>query len=69
MNDRIWMLANLTDEQLNKVQEAERTLGAEYILVFQPASMQVAELDESQVECLQGLEQDLGMTTVAYKHS
>lgn len=69
MNDKVWILAKLTQDQLQLVQEAERTLGPFQVLVFQPADLDIAGLTESQVECLQGLEKDLGMTVVAYKKS
>jgi len=69
MNDKIWILAKLTQDQLKLVQEAEQTLGPFHVLVFQPADLDVAGLDESQVECLHGLEKSLGMTIVAYKKS
>jgi hypothetical protein len=66
MEDKIWMLANLTDDQLKLVREAEQTLGSINVLVFRPAGLKVAGLSESQIECLQGLEKKLGMTVVAY---
>lgn len=72
MSDKIWTLAELTDDQLKLVKEAERTLGTDYLLAFQPheldeAGLEPASLDRSQVECLEGLEQSLNMTVVAYK--
>ena len=66
MDSNIWMLANLTDDQLKLVREAEQTLGSINVLVFRPADLKVAGLNESQIECLQGLEKKLGMMVVAY---
>lgn len=66
MDNKIWMLANLTDDQLKLVREAEQTLGSISVLVFRPADLKVAGLNESQIECLQGLEKKLGMMVVAY---
>lgn len=67
MDHHVWMLANLTDDQLKLVREAEQTLGPVRVLVFRPADLQVAGLNESQIECLQGLEKGLGLTVVAYQ--
>ena len=68
MNDKIWILAKLTDGQLRLVKEAEQTLGSIQVLVFQPGDLKVAGLNESQIECLQGLEKNLGgLTIVAYQ--
>jgi hypothetical protein len=79
MNDRTWQLADLDERQLDLVREAERTLDADYVLVFRPVSdrppsavnlagdLQPAALDDSQLECLQGLEQRLRAVTVAYQ--
>jgi hypothetical protein len=66
MDNKIWMLANLTDDQLKLVREAEQTLGSINVLVFRPADLKVAGLNGSQIECLQGLEKQLGMMVVAY---
>ena len=73
-----WTWANLTDVQRQQVAEAENTLGAEYLLVYQPGQqmtsqsvessggLQVAALNPSQLECLQGLENQLQAVVVAY---
>ncbi|HLB46408.1 MAG TPA: hypothetical protein VJL59_05215 [Anaerolineales bacterium] len=68
MNDKIWILARLADDQLRLVREAEQTLGSIQVLVFQPGDLTVAGLNESQIECLHGLEKSLGgLTVVAYQ--
>ncbi len=68
MAGKLYVLANLTDEQLNEVKEAEQTLvpGIE-ILAYKAADADVARLNPSQLECLQGLEQKLGLTLVVYR--
>ena len=68
MAERIYVLADLSEEQLRMVREGEQTLDpAVTILAFKPAESRVADLNGSQVECLQGLEQKLGLTLVAYR--
>ncbi len=67
MDNKIWVFANLTDQQLEMLKEAERTLGSLNILALQPVESKVANLTESQIECLQGLEHNLGLTLVAYQ--
>jgi len=75
-----WAWANLTNPQLQHVAEAENTLGADYLLVYQPdrsltspavgslsGGLQIASLTPSQVECLQGLESQLQAVVVAYR--
>ena len=73
-----WTWANLSDDQLRLIAEAERSLGAEYLLVYQPTDhssravearvrdLAAAPLNESQLECLSGLESQLGAVVVAY---
>jgi hypothetical protein len=75
-----WMWANLTHEQLDLLTEAEQTLGTDVLIAFQAGNqpvvqdsalltggLQVADLNESQLECLQGLEQKLSSVVVAYQ--
>ncbi len=62
-----WTLANLTDEQLGKLKDAEQTLGPFNLLAYQPLPVNAAQLTASQMECLQGLEKILGLTIVAYQ--
>lgn len=68
MAGKLYVLANLNNEQLEQVKEAERTLIPDIeILAFKSADSEVARLNPSQLECLQGLEQKLGLTLVAYR--
>ncbi len=80
MADRSWNWAKLSDEQLRLLKDAERTLGADILLAFQSGgeagntdrqlpSLQAADLNESQVECLRGTEDRLASVVVAYKHA
>jgi len=75
-----WTWAELNDDQMKLVTEAEGTLGADYLLAYRPSEqetprsvrfalleLQAAGLDESQVECLNGLESRLNAVIVAYK--
>lgn len=77
-----WNWADLTEQQVEMLQEAERTLGAEILIAFQRSSrpnvwsgwfsrsgLTVAPLNDSQLECLQGLEQKMGSVVVAYQQS
>ncbi len=79
MNSK-WNWANLTQDQLDRIAEAEKTLGGNVsiLLAYQPGErgyrpdmapteQPVAPLTESQVECLQGLEKQLGAVVVAYQ--
>ena len=72
-----WNWAELTDDQMAKVATAEQTLGADYLLVYQPAgaggtatapALRPAPLTESQLECLAGLETQLQAVVVAYSN-
>lgn len=80
MGNNSWTWAELSSEQLALVREAEQTLGADYLVVLQEAGeaadgvdepavddIQIASLTESQLECLQGLEQQLGAMILAYQ--
>jgi len=74
-----WTFCDLQDEQLDLVKEAERTLSTDVVLAFRPADdgplhdgdrapgVQPATLDESQLECLQGLESRFDAVLVAYR--
>ena len=71
-----WTWATLNQEQLQRVEIAEQTLGADILLVYQPdrqvagatqpQGLQLAPLTESQLECLHGLETQLQAVVVAY---
>lgn len=76
-----WTFANLNDEQLDLIHEGESTLGADYLVVYQQdektppgyvelflEGLRAAPLDDSQLECLVGLEERLQAVVVAYKN-
>ncbi len=80
MTTQTWRWAELTPEQQMLLDEAERTLGTDYLLVYQsseppeanrleslPSDLPVARLNESQLECLRGLESRLQAVVVAYQ--
>jgi hypothetical protein len=80
MMDNGWKWARLDRERLALIREAEETLGSDILLAYQPGDqqavqgesiarmqIQVAPLDESQLECLQGLEEKISAVVVAYQ--
>jgi len=75
-----WTWADLNAQQMKLMAEAEATLGADYLLAYRPAEeetprsvrfalleLQAAGLNESQLECLAGLESQVGAVIVAYQ--
>ena len=76
MNDTAWYWARLDRQGIALVQETEATLGADIVLAYGqggPAAdasilkgFEPATLSESELECLQGVEQKLGIVAVAY---
>lgn len=77
-----WSWAALNREQLGILQEAEQSLGADILLAYQEESqpqaqapaltemgLHVAALNESQLECLQGLEQMVNAVVIAYQQN
>jgi hypothetical protein len=75
-----WTLADLAPEQVALLDDAERTLDTDIVLAFRPTTwgtvdadtlaeddLHPAELDEVQLECLQGLEAMVGSVLVAYR--
>ncbi|MCC7446298.1 MAG: hypothetical protein IT324_02730 [Anaerolineae bacterium] len=75
-----WNWANLTQDQLDRIAEAEATLGSNVsiLMAYQPdprgyredmapVEQPIAPLTESQIECLRGLEQQLGTVIIAYQ--
>jgi hypothetical protein len=75
-----WKWARLDRERLELIREAEQTLGSDILLAYQPdeqasvqvenisqMQIQIASLNESQMECLQGLEAQVGAVVVAYQ--
>jgi hypothetical protein len=79
MADAIWTWARLDARGLELVEEAERALGADFVVAYAvgdprtslPAMLplKAATLDEGQLERLRGLEADLGVIAVAYRQS
>lgn len=80
MADQDWTWAELSQDKLQMLMEAEQTLGADILLAYQPARqgmdpgkviersrLSVASLNESQIECLQGMEEKLGTVVIAYR--
>lgn len=79
MANEQWTWANLDDERLRMLKEAEGTLGMDLLLAYQQdhqpevqggrlsqSGLRVAPLDESQVDCLKGLETKVQAVVVAY---
>ena len=77
MADNGWTWATLSKTQLDKIAEAERTLGTDYLLAYRAEAgaragsvaalgLKAAALNESQAECLRGLETQVGTVLVAY---
>ena len=79
MAEAIWTWAQLDERALALVDEAERTLGADYVVVYRegewgrdiPAHVGLppAPLDASQLECLQGFEGAIEGVAVAYRRA
>jgi hypothetical protein len=79
MADSTWKWASLDAKGVELVQEAERTIGADIVLVYAEggpradgrlwAGLKPAPLDDSQLECLQGTERMLGAVAVAYQRA
>lgn len=77
-----WSWAALNREQLGILREAEQSLGADILLAYQEESqpqaqapaltemgLHLAALNESQLECLQGLEQMVNAVVIAYQQN
>jgi len=74
-----WRWADLSEDQLQRVATAEQTLGADFLLAYQPdpqaasaappQGLQLAPLTESQLECLHGLETQIHAVLVAYSQA
>jgi hypothetical protein len=74
-----WNFADLEPEQVALVVEAERTLGTDLVMAYEPSAwgtvdpesigerLDPAELETSQLEYLQGLERKVGGVLVAYR--
>jgi hypothetical protein len=77
-----WSYATLGPEQLELVELAERTLDTDVVMVYRPSAwgtvdpevvtadgLRPVELEPTQLECLQGLEQRVGGVMVAYRRA
>lgn len=77
-----WTWANLSKEQLGMLEQAEQTLGSDILIAYQDTSrvgigtgwvsrsgLQVASLNDSQLECLQGLEMQVQAVVIAYQRA
>lgn len=74
-----WSFADLEPDALALVAEAERTLDTDVVLAYAPSAwgtvdpdaighdLHPVDLEESQLECLQGLERMVGGVLVAYR--
>ncbi len=70
-----YALANLTADQERLLKEAEATLGGGILLAYSqgdgagraPAGIAYSDLTASQVECLEGLEGQLGLVVLAVR--
>ncbi len=70
-----YALASLTSEQERLLQEAESTLGGGILLAYSesgggeggPSGVAYSDLTASQVECLEGLEKQLGLVVLAVR--
>lgn len=69
MQQAIWTLADLTPEQDRLLKEAEAALGGGVLLAFEQGHETASELTPSQLECLKGLEDKLGLVLVAIRPS
>ena len=67
MQQAIWTLASLTPEQERMLKEAEGTLNSGVLLAFERREVIPTQLAPSQLECLVGLEQRLGVVIVALR--
>lgn len=61
----IFALKKLSPDQERLLKEAEESLGGGILLAYSDEQLQPADLDASQIEYLQGLEEKLGMTILA----
>ena len=77
MTETTWTWADLDERSLALVAEAERTLHADFVLVYRPGEdefdvpaaidLPPTSLDDTELECLQGLERMVGGVAVAYR--
>ncbi len=61
----VYTLKHLTPDQERLLKEAEGSLGGGVLLAFSDEQVRPTDLNDSQIECLKGLEEKLGMTVLA----
>jgi hypothetical protein len=77
-----WDWAELNSAQLSMLLEGEQSLGADILLAYQQAgagavqadqfsqnNLRLAALNDSQLECLQGLEKNMQAVVIAYQQA
>lgn len=79
MTEATWSWAELDEDQLELVDEAERELGADFVLAYRPGppgivpaalgGVEPSPLDAAMIDRLRGLEQELGTVVVAYRRA
>jgi len=79
MNDSAWHWARLDRNGIALVQETEAALGADIVLAYGPGGpvadpsiltgLEPVALNESQLDCLRGVESKLGIVAVAYSRA
>ena len=67
MANGVFTLKHLTPDQEQMLKEAEDSLGGGVLLAYSDEQVRPTDLDESQIECLQGLEEKLGATIIAVR--
>jgi hypothetical protein len=80
MSANKWIFAKLENEQLDLIREGEAVLGVDYLVVYRqdesarPGMIElyvdgliVAQMDDSEIELLESLEQRLQAVVVAYR--
>ena len=80
MNLNTWNFAQLESEQLELVREGELALSVDYLVAYRQdggvpqgyvelflEGLNAAQLEVSEIECLEGLEQRLQTVIVAYR--
>ena len=65
MAEPIWTLAHLTPEQERLLKQAEGILGGPLLLAYRRDQIVVSQLTPSQLQYLQSVEQELGLTILA----
>jgi len=79
MADTTWSWAELDEQQLELVDDVERELGAEFVLVYRPGppgiptgalgGVEPSPLDAAKIDRLRGLEAQVGGVAVAYRRA